>query len=362
MSPNVPDVTIRRQPPFLSVVLSFYNESVVIPELVNRLRTVLRAERDAGRISDYELVFVNDASTDSSYEILVGEYERGRDLVIVNMSNNFGVSECVRAGMRCSKGDAVVYMDADLQDPPELIPQLLDKWLGDPTVDVVYTTRLSRAGENPIKLLITKYGYRFVNAISEIHLPSDSGDFKLLSRRVVEHLLRLQEKKPYIRGLVSWIGFKQVPVHYHRLERHDGRHATKRKALSIKVINYALDSAIISFSDAPLKAALFVGFGTSVTALIYIFVVIAQKILGWYVPGWPALMAAILFMGGVQLFTLGVIGLYVNIIFRNSQGRPDYIIESIVSNDDRAAVVGVPPANPISPLRGSAPLGSVSKS
>jgi polyisoprenyl-phosphate glycosyltransferase len=353
MSPNVPEVAIRRQPPFLSVVLSFFNESAVIPELISRLRTVLRTERDAGRISDYELVFVNDASTDRSREVLSEEYEKGRDLVIVNMSNNFGVSECVRAGMRCAKGDAIVYMDADLQDPPELIPQMLDKWLLDPSVDVVYTTRLSRAGENPIKLLITKYGYRFVDAISEIHLPKDSGDFKLLSRRVVDHLLRLQEKKPYIRGLVSWIGFKQVPIHYHRLERHDGRQATKRKALSIKVVNYALDSAIISFSDTPLKAALFVGFGASVIALFYILVVIAQKILGWYEPGWPALMAAILFMGGIQLFTLGVIGLYVNIIFRNSQGRPDYIIESIISNDDRGAALGVPPANPVSPVPSS---------
>jgi dolichol-phosphate mannosyltransferase len=319
----------------LSVVLSFYNEAAVIPELVSRLRNVLRAEREADRIRDYELVFVNDASTDNSLEILRAEFAKSRDLVIVNMSNNFGVSECVRAGMRYAKGDAVVYMDADLQDPPEIIPEMLKKWLSDPAVEVVYTTRLSRADEHPVKLLITKLGYRFINAISEVHLPADSGDFKLLSRKVVDHLLRLPEKKPYIRGQVSWIGFKQVPVFYHRLGRHDGREATKRPALSGRVINYALDSALISFSDAPLKAALLLGFAVSMIALAYISVVIIQKIGGWYEPGWPALMAAILFLGGIQLFMLGVIGLYLGAVFRNSQGRPEFIVESVIAKDDR---------------------------
>lgn len=324
-----------RQPPLISVVLSFYNEDTVLPELLRRLRAVLRAEREAGRTRGYELVFVDDASTDSSLEILRSEFEREGDLVVVSMSNNFGVSECVLAGMRYAKGDVVVYMDADLQDPPELIAELLAKWHADPAVDVVYTTRLSRAAEHPVKMWITKWGYRFVNAISEIHLPHDSGDFKLLSRRVVDHLAQLREKKPYIRGLVSWIGFKQVPVFYHRAGRHDGRQGTKRPAFSRKVINYALDSAIISFSAAPLKAALVLGFVVSLVALAYIVVVIVQKILGWYEPGWPALMAAILFLGGVQLFMLGVVGLYINAIFRNSQGRPDYIVRSVMARDER---------------------------
>ena len=326
---------VSREPPHLSVVLSFYNEETVLPELMRRLRHVLRSERDAGHIRAYELVLVNDASTDGSLGILQAEYERERDLVVVTMSNNFGVAECVLAGMRYAKGDAVVYMDADLQDPPEVLSDLLREWRGDPDVEVVYTTRLSRAGEHPLKMWITKLVYWFINAISEIDLPRDSGDFKLLSRRVVDHLIQLREKKPYIRGLVSWIGFKQVPVFYHRAGRHDGREATKRPALSRKVVNYALDSAIISFSAAPLKAALALGFVVSVIALAYIVVVIAQKILGWYEPGWPALMAAILFLGGIQLFMLGVVGLYVNIIFRNSQARPDYIVKNVIASDER---------------------------
>lgn len=319
----------------LSVVLSFYNEAAVLPELVSRLRAVLRAEKIRRTISDYELIFVNDASTDNSSEILKAEFDAEQDLVIVSMANNFGVSECVLAGMRLAKGDVVVYMDADLQDPPEVIPELLDKWHADPEVEVVYTTRISRAGEHPLKLLITRLGYKLINRISDIKFPENSGDFKLLSRRVVKELLNIREKKPYLRGLVTWIGFKQAQVFYHRAERHDGRDNTKRPAFSSKVIKYALDSAIISFSDAPLKAILLLGFLISLISLIYIGVVIVQKIMGWYVPGWPALMAAILFLGGVQLLMLGILGLYVNIIFLNTKGRPDYIIKSVLASDER---------------------------
>lgn len=326
----------RKEIPLLSVVLSFYNESGVLEELIRRLRQVMSAEKAQGAISGYELVFVNDASSDASMSILQREFDTERDLVIVDMANNFGVSECVLAGMRYSKGDLVVYMDADLQDPPEVISQLLDKWHSEPDLDVVYTTRLSRAGEHPLKMLVTRWGYKFVNAISEVELPENSGDFKLLSRRVVDELIKMREKKPYLRGLVAWIGFKQGQVFYHRAERHDGQESTKRPALSKKVINYALDSAIISFSDAPLKAMLFLGFFTSVTALVYIGVVIFQKIMGWYEPGWPALMAAILFLGGVQLMMLGVLGLYINVIFLNSKGRPDYIVRSVIAADERS--------------------------
>jgi dolichol-phosphate mannosyltransferase len=295
----------------------------------------LAHERDSGAIAGYELIFVNDCSTDESLDILRNEFEAEKDLVVINMSNNFGVSECVLAGMRHSIGDLVVYMDADLQDPPEVIPELLAKWRSDPDVDVVFTTRLSRAGEHPLKLLVTRLGYKFINSISEIELPENSGDFKLLSRRVVDQLVNMPEKKPYLRGLVSWIGFKQVQVFYHRAERHDGSENTKRPALSLRVINYALDSAIISFSDAPLKAMLAMGFALSSISLLYISVVILQKIMGWYEPGWPALMAAILLLGGIQLMMLGVVGLYINVIFLNSKGRPDYIIRSVIAADGR---------------------------
>jgi dolichol-phosphate mannosyltransferase len=327
--------TDRVSQPMISVVLSFYNEEGVLSELIRRLRNVFRAELEKKAIRSYELIFVNDDSTDRSLEILLEESKKENDIVIINMSRNFGVSECVLAGMRYAKGDAVVYMDADLQDPPELIPQLIEEWEKGEDVEVVYTTRLSRAGEHPLKMFITKWGYRFINAVSDIELPVDSGDFKLLSRRALQELLKLKEKKPYLRGLVSWIGFKQVQVFYHREQRYDGRKQTKFRVLSRRVIYGYLDRALISFSDVPLKASLFLGFFVSFGALLYILVVIFQKIMGWYVPGWPAIMATMLFLGGIQLMMLGVFGLYINTIFLESKKRPNYIIKNVMAPDER---------------------------
>ncbi len=326
----------RTKVPFVSVVLSFYNEQNVLPELLARLRKVLRGQRDSGLISDYELIFVNDASTDGSLVILHKEHEAENDIVIVDMSRNFGCSECVFAGMKYSKGDVVFYMDADLQDPPEIMPQMIQKWMEDSAVEVVYTTRITRAGEHFLKLLITKWGYRMINYISEIDLPVDSGDYKLLSRRFVDDLLKLQEKKPYVRGLISWVGYKQVQVLYHREERFDGRVNTKFPVLSRRVIAGYLDRALISFSSVPLKMSLILGFAVSFCAILYLAVVFYQKIAGLYVPGWPALMAAILFLGGVQLTMLGVFGLYLNTIYLESKRRPNFIVKSVLSKDDRA--------------------------
>ena len=316
--------------PMISVVLSFYNEARVLGELISRLRHVLKPLCKDEVIGGYELIFVNDASTDSSLQILSEESKREKDLVIINMSRNFGVSECVLAGMQHAQGDAVIYMDADLQDPPELIPQLIAEWQKDEDVAVVYTTRTNRQGEHPLKLFVTKWGYRFISSIADIELPVDSGDFKLLSRTAVNELLKLQEKKPYLRGLVSWIGFKQKQVFYQREERYDGREKTKRRMLSRRVLYYWLDRAMISFSDAPLKLALFLGFFVSFGAFSYILIVFFQKIMGWYVPGWPAIMATMLFLGGIQLITMGFLGLYINTIFNEVKRRPNYIIKDII--------------------------------
>ena len=315
--------------PKISVVLSFYNESAVIPELLRRLRQVFTKLADEKAVSGYELVFVNDNSTDNSEEMLRAELPKG-DIVIVNMSRNFGVSECVFAGMENATGDAVVYMDSDLQDPPEVIIDMVRTWRSDPEIEVVYTTRLKREQEHPLKLLLTKYGYRFIKSISDIQLPVDSGDFKLLSRRAVGHLLQLKEDKPYVRGLVSWIGFKQVPVYYNREARFDGQHNTKFPVLSKRVLYGYLDRALISFSDAPLKAMLFLGIVLSMVSLLYIFVVLFQKIMGTSVPGFAAEMCAILFIGGIQMMMLGFVGLYVGAIFRETRGRPRYIIKEVV--------------------------------
>ena len=313
----------------ISVILSFYNESGVIPELLARLRAVFAQAKAAGLADSHELVFVNDNSTDASEALLRQEVAAG-DVVLVNMSRNFGVSECVMAGMAQATGDAVVYLDADLQDPPEVILELLKVWQTEPEVEVVYTTRTRREGEHWLKMLVTKWGYRFINRISEIELPVDSGDFKLLSRRVVDHLSRMREDKPYIRGLVSWIGFKQRQVFYERAERFDGREQTKMPVLSKKVIYYWLDRALISFSDAPLKLILFLGLALSMVSLSYLVVVFLQKLFGLSVPGWAALMSAVLLMGGVQMIMLGFIGLYVGAIFRECKRRPQYLVKEVL--------------------------------
>lgn len=313
----------------ISVVLSFYNERSVLPEVLDRMRAVFAPLIAKNWVSSYELVFVNDNSSDESEKYLRSELHNG-DIVVVNMSRNFGVSECVMAGLAHASGDAVIYMDCDLQDPPEVIPQLIEAWRNDAEAEVVYTTRTRRDGEHWLKMLVTKLGYRFINSISEIELQIDSGDFKLLSRRVVDNLLQLKEDKPYMRGLVSWVGFKQVQVFYERLERFDGRENTKMNVLSRKVIYYWLDRALISFSDAPLKLMLFFGFGLSLISFFYVLVVLAQKAMGLSVPGWAAIMSAILFLGGVQIMMLGLIGLYIGATFKEVKQRPRYIVKDIL--------------------------------
>lgn len=314
----------------ISVVLSFYNEAAVLPELLNRLRAVFAQLMDTQKIGSYELIFVNDNSSDHSEALLRAEMQRG-DIVLVNMTRNFGVSECVMAGFDQAKGDAVVYMDADLQDPPELIPKLVQVWQDDAEARVVFTTRTKRKGEHFLKMWITKWGYRLINLISDIELPADSGDFKLLDRVVVDHLLQIKEDKPYIRGLVSWVGYKQVQVFYEREARFDGRENTKMPVFSRRVLYYWLDRALISFSDAPLKAILLLGLVLSVVSLSYIGVIIFQKIMGWYEPGWPALMSAVLLLGGIQMMMLGFVGLYVGAIFRETKGRAQYLIKEVVT-------------------------------
>ncbi|MBI4641094.1 MAG: glycosyltransferase family 2 protein, partial [Candidatus Tectomicrobia bacterium] len=200
----------------ISIVFSFRNEEEVIPELVSRVVQVMNREPE-----DYELIFINDDSSDNSLSVLLKEREKNPKLKIINMSRRFGVSECVFAGMMHTRGDAVIYMDADLQDPPELIPKLLENWRHG--ADVVHTVRTSRQGESRFKLLLTRLGYNIIGWGASLKLPVEAGDFKLLSRRVVDILLCLPESDPYLRGLVAWVGFTQAAVSYERDQRYAGR-------------------------------------------------------------------------------------------------------------------------------------------
>ena len=216
----------------VSVVLSFRNEDDVLPELISRLDAVLSKQP-----VDYELVFVNDDCTDGSYALLKKAAAKNKKIKVVNMSRRFGVSECVMAGMAHASGDAIVYMDSDLQDPPEVIPELIAKWKDG--ADVVYTVRTKREGESPLKMWITRMAYRAINASSEVDLPVNAGDFRLLSRKKCDQLLELGEMDPYTRGLIPWLGGRQEPVYYQRDARAagEGENAIAQYNLSLMYAN-----------------------------------------------------------------------------------------------------------------------------
>lgn len=312
----------------LSVVLSFFNEAEVLPALIERLRSVLGNECSKGVISKYELIFVNDASTDNSEEILIAQAKTLSDIKIITMSRNFGVSPCVLAGMEHAAGDIIVYMDADLQDPPEVIPEMLKALRSSDNIDVVNTVRLRRKGEPFLKLLMTKIGYKILKRVMNINFLIDAGDFKLLTRRAVNQLVRLKEKQPFLRGLVYWIGFKQVNVYYHRQARCNGR--PKFPLKDFRIIHNFLFSALIAFSDIPLRIALLIGVATTICSFFFLVYVIIQKFaLNYTIPGWTAFMAVIIFIGGIQLLTIGIVGLYINAIFLETKARPNYIIDRI---------------------------------
>ncbi len=246
----------------ISVVLSFRNEEETIPELVSRL------EKSLGSTGmDYELIFVNDASTDRSLEILEGLQATGNKRIkVISMSRAFGYPACVLAGMEMARGDAVAYMDTDLQDPPEIIPEMVRKWRAG--ADIVYTTRLSRAGESAFKMWLTKKAYRALKLFTDIDLPVDSGDFKLLDRRVVDELLKLKEKDPFLRGLICWVGFRQEQIFYKREARFAGK--THYPLFGLGPLK-AFVSGLTSFSLVLLSLSLIVGFIVSFGAFMCVY-------------------------------------------------------------------------------------------
>lgn len=319
------DSTARQGALSLSVVFSFRNEEDVLGELLRRSRETLDAEVERGRLSRFEFVFVDDDSTDGSAALLRREADEHGDIRLISMSRCFGVSPCVMAGLRHATGDAVVYMDADLQDPPELIPELLDAFCADGEVEVVHTRRLSREGESSLKLAITHLGYSILHHTSSIDLPMHTGDFKLLSRRAVRHLLSFGEKRPFMRGLVCWIGFKQTAVTYDRAPRAAGE--TKFPVLSLSVISNFFESALVSFSSAPLHLASLAGLCSAGVGFLVLVHVLIEKSLGHNLPGWTATMVATLFLGSIQLMSLGIIGIYIASIFDESKKRPNYIVK-----------------------------------
>ncbi|MBF0503763.1 MAG: glycosyltransferase family 2 protein [Candidatus Omnitrophica bacterium] len=322
----------QRPSVFLSIVFSFRNEADVLSELVQRTRTVMNEAALKHLISGYQMIFVNDASSDDSLPVLLRLSAGYKDICIINMSRVFGVAPCVMAGLAHARGDAIVYMDADLQDPPELIIKMLENYLNNPQIDVVHTVRTSRKGESAFKLFITKIGYYILNRYSSVPIPSEAGDFKLLSRRAVDYILQFKEINPFMRGIVAWVGFKQSFISYNR----DARFAGKSKffVLGRKVISNFLNAAVINFSSVPLQIASYCGLCSILGDFLFVLYILYQKWLGHTISEGTVLMVVILFIGGVQLFCLGMIGLYLNSAHEQTKMRPSYIIDSIYGFDD----------------------------
>ncbi len=309
--------------PVLSVVVPLYNEEGNVAPLLQRIGGL--TERLRGAV-DFEIVLVNDGSTDGTLAAIRDEMRRRPHIVLVNLSRNFGHQLAATAGIEIARGDAVVLMDGDLQDPPELVDVFVRKWRQG--YDVVYAVRRSRRGESPFKIATARAFYRIIKRLTKVAIPLDTGDFRLMSRRVVEALRRSPERHRFLRGMVSWVGFNQVAIEYDR----DVRLTGKTKYPLPKMIRFAMDG-ITSFSDIPLRFASYFGFTVSAVAFIYALIVVAFKLFSLkppgYTPGWASTIVAVLFLGGVQLMSLGILGEYLGRVYDEVKGRPLYLISDI---------------------------------
>ncbi len=312
-----------RQGQLISVVVPVYNETEVIDACHRRLTAVLSSLPFA----DYEIVFVDDGSRDGSYAKLAAISGRDEHVRVVKLSRNFGHQAAITAGLDQARGDCVAIIDADLQDPPEVLAEMAERWREG--YDVIYGIRTQRDGEGRLKLLTAKLFYRVLSRLTNARIPLDVGDFRLLSRRAAESLAGLREQDRFVRGLVSWIGFRQIGVAYAR----DRRLAGVTKYPYRKMLKFALDG-ITSFSIAPLRLATWLGYAASLLAFAYLVSVFVQKLLGHTVQGWATIMVAVLFLGGIQLISLGIMGEYIGRIFNEVKRRPLYVIEETVSATD----------------------------
>ena len=303
----------------LSVVFSFRNEEGNIKELVNRINISLEKLINW----NYELIFVNDNSTDNSESILL-ELQKKYPIRIINMSRNFGVDPCVLAGFRNAKGDAIVYLHTDLQDPPEIIPDLIKKH--EEGFDVVHTVRTKRKGESKFRMLVTRIAYLLINILSDINLPIEAGDYKLISRKALDKILNQREFRPYVRGLSVWVGFKQTFYKYERQARGSGK--SKMPLLSEGPVTDFVNG-ITSYSLKPLYIGIFFGFLSIIISVLLIIYAFYLKFNNLAVPGSTSIIIAVSFFSGILLFTLGVMGIYLARIFEQTKGRDQYVIKEI---------------------------------
>ena len=308
----------------ISFVFSFKNEENNLEELIKRVDTSVKKLKNY----NYELIFVNDDSDDNSAKILEN-LQKTFPITLINMSRTFGVGPCVLAGFNHVKGDCVVYMDSDLQDPPELLDKLINKY--ENGADVVHTVRTERLGETKFKLLLTKIAYKVINFLSDINLPSEAGDFKLISKKALSKILDQKESRPYIRGLSVWVGFKQAYVEYVRKPRHEGK--TKFPLFSAGPISQFING-VTAYSLKPLYFGIILGMISIVFSILLIFYAFYMKFTNLAVPGTAGIIITISFFSGIILLTIGITGLYIARIFEEVRGRDTYVIKNIKKSND----------------------------
>ncbi len=304
--------------PTYSLVIPVFNEEETLPELQRRL-TGLLGELDAPG----EVLFVDDGSRDGSFRAIEAICSEDERFKCVRLSRNFGHQIAITAGLDAAVGDAVVIMDADLQDPPEVVLELAKRWREG--YEVVYAVRAARAGETQFKQMTAAMFYRLFRRLTDLDVPVDAGDFRLVDRRAVTAFCAMRENNRYVRGMFTWIGFDQTGVEYHRQERFAG----ETKYPLRKMLRFAAD-AVVSFSDAPLRLTLNLGFAVSALAILFGIAAFAVRIAGLYsVPGLASIAVLIAFVGGAQLIVLGVIGTYIARINDEVKGRPLYLVREV---------------------------------
>jgi len=307
----------------VSVIVPVYNEQDVLDAFHARLSAVLESLSYGA-----EIVYINDGSTDTTLNLLEALHEQDPHVAVVDLSRNFGKEIALSAGLHKAQGDAVVVIDADLQDPPELIPDLIREW--ENGYDVVYARRSKRKGESWFKRTSAAGFYRIIQRLSKVRIPEDTGDFRLLSRRAVDALNTLTEQHRFMKGLFAWIGYRQKAVYYDR----DPRFAGTSKWNYWKLWNFAIDG-ITSFTTAPLKVATYFGFVAALFAFLYgSYMIVRTLFFGNPVPGYPSLIVIILFLGGVQLMAIGVLGEYIGRIFTETKRRPLYLLNKYLPRRD----------------------------
>lgn len=313
--------------PIYSLVIPIYNEQAVLPVLFHRLDQVL-ADLDAPA----EVILIDDGSHDCSPIILEARAKTDPRYRFIGLSRNFGQQIAMTAGLDAARGDAVVLMDADLQDPPELIHQMIERWREG--YEVVYAKRRARAGESWFKLATASLFYKAMNRLASVEIPRNVGDFRLIDRRALDVVLQMRERDRILRGMFAWVGFRQIAVEYDREERAAG----ETKFSMAKMARLAIDG-LVGFSDAPLRLALWAGACVSALAILYgVFVAITRLLTSDYVPGWASLIVVVAFLGGCNMLLTGILGLYIGRIHNEVKRRPLYVVGKSVG--DAAAMAG----------------------